>query len=58
MVSEVICSRGMGAGTHCGMCMHPRASGTAGIAYQASIEMGKALSAPGGSKNESAKLGG
>ena len=47
----------MGAGTHCSICRHPRASGTPGIVYQASIEVGKALSAPGGSKNGSAKLG-
>ena len=54
----MICSGGMGAGTHYGISRHPRGSGTPVIAYQASIEMGEALSAPGGSRNESAKLGG
>jgi len=47
----------MGAGTHCGICRHPRASGTPGMGYQVSIEVGKSLDAPGGSRNGSAKLG-
>ena len=54
----MFCSGGMGAGTHYGSCRDPIASGTPVIAYQTSIEVGKALNAPGVSRNGSAKLGG
>jgi hypothetical protein len=58
VVSGLIWQGGMKGGTHYDHCRHARASGTPGMYYWTSMEVGETLNAPEGSMGGSVQLGG